>query len=83
MGIVHRELGNAAANAAFQAANKEAIRMLESLRARKLGGVDVAVSLLAEAYFYAGRYDDTVKLCQEILKAKPDAVAAQHARRNI
>ena len=64
LGVIQRELGN---KEATQTANTAAIQQLEALQDRQLGGVDVQ-SILAQAYLMAGRYDDSVALCQKILE---------------
>jgi serine/threonine protein kinase/Flp pilus assembly protein TadD len=73
LGTIHGDLGNREAS---QAANQQAIRQLEGLRARQVGGVDV-LTILAEAYYRAVRYDEAIQLCQEILKSDPKSVAAR------
>ncbi len=67
MARIQVELGN---NEASRAANQEAIRLFEQLREQSQASVDLQAGL-ASAYFFAGRYDDTVKLCQTILQAEP------------
>jgi serine/threonine protein kinase/tetratricopeptide (TPR) repeat protein len=64
---IQRELGNTAAQGA---ANREAIRLFEQLRDQGEVSVDLQAGL-ASAYFFAGRYDDTVKLCLAALKVEP------------
>lgn len=73
LGIIHRDLGNTVAS---QAANTKAIRLLETLRGKNPASLDV-LTLLAEAYYHGQRYDDTVVLCQEVLKSNPDAVGVR------
>ena len=58
LGMIQRDLGNAAAS---QAANRESIRLFEQLRDQGQAGVELQAGL-ASAYFFAGRYDETVKL---------------------
>jgi eukaryotic-like serine/threonine-protein kinase len=67
---IQRELGNAKAS---QAANRESIRLYEQLRdEQRAAGSNVEVQAgLADAYFLAGRYDDTITLCQAVIQVEP------------
>jgi serine/threonine protein kinase/tetratricopeptide (TPR) repeat protein len=73
LGRIHSELGNRAAS---QAANQEAIRLIETLRKKEIATVET-LAILAEAYFLAGRYDDTIQLCVQLLKDDPDDAAVR------
>ncbi len=78
LGTIQRDLGNAEAS---RAANLEAIRLYEQLR-DSVGGSQGQVSrelqsALASAYFFAGRYDDVVKLCQTVLQVEPEHAAVR------
>ncbi len=73
IGTIHRELGDQEAS---RSANAEAIRMFESMRDQGLGGQPVRESL-AEAYYFAGRYQDAIKLCEHILQDNPTSTSAQ------
>src|SRR5262249_9712213 len=66
LGRIHQELGNSGTS---RKANAEAIRLYEQLREAGHYDRDVQVSL-AWAYFFARHYDDTVKLCQDVLLAE-------------
>ncbi len=63
LGRIYSELGNASES---QKANIEAIRLYEELRDAGRLDLDLQVAL-AWAYFFASRFDDTVKLCQDVL----------------
>jgi serine/threonine protein kinase/tetratricopeptide (TPR) repeat protein len=67
LSLIEYELGD---TAAARAANLEAIRLFEQLRDRHEGGVDVEFGL-AQACCFAGRYDEAVQSCQQILKTHP------------
>ncbi len=70
LGRIQREL---VGKEAAQTANLEAIRQLESLQERNLGGVSVQ-TILAQAYFMASRFQDTIQLCKKVLETNPEAV---------
>lgn len=67
LGTIERDLGNAEA---AQQANQEAIRLYEQLRDQGQADTELQAAL-ATAYFFANRYDDTVKLCQTVLQEEP------------
>lgn len=73
LGMIQRDLGNAAA---ARAANQESIRLLEQLRDQGQVSVELQ-SALASAYFFAGRHDDTVKLCQTVMQGEPEHAAVR------
>lgn len=68
LAIIQRELGNSDASLN---ASADAIRLLEAQRQAGQNGGEV-LTLLAKTYLIAKRYDDTVRLSQEILKADPE-----------
>ena len=68
LAIIQRELGNTDAS---KIASTDAIRLLETLRDTQSAGQD-DLTLLANAYFIAKRYDDAIRLCQEMLKSDPE-----------
>ncbi|MBS0266699.1 MAG: protein kinase, partial [Planctomycetes bacterium] len=70
---IHQELGQTGPSAG---SNTEAIRLYERLR--DAGHFDQDAQLaLAKAYYYATRYEDTVKLCQIVLRAEPEHAEAR------
>jgi serine/threonine protein kinase/tetratricopeptide (TPR) repeat protein len=66
LGRIHSELGNTDTS---RTANAEAIRLYEKLRDAGHFDRDTQVAL-ARAYFFAGRHDDTVRLCEDVLQAE-------------
>jgi eukaryotic-like serine/threonine-protein kinase len=70
LALIHRELGNSSES---QTANQAAIALLEALGNRQINGLETQTTL-AQAYLLAGRYDETVQCCQEILGIHPEAV---------
>jgi serine/threonine protein kinase/WD40 repeat protein/Flp pilus assembly protein TadD len=68
VGTIQRDLGNAEAS---QKANLEAIRLYEQLRDQGQVSVELQAALAA-AYFFAGRFNDTVKLCQIAMQREPE-----------
>jgi serine/threonine protein kinase/tetratricopeptide (TPR) repeat protein len=75
LGVIQRELGDIVAD---RASNGEAIKQLESLRDRQLGGIEIQ-SVLVEAYRSAGRYDDAMALAEKVLATNPESVAVRSA----
>ncbi len=68
LGRIHQELGQ---SGSAGKSNAEAIRLYERLRDAGHFDQDVHVAL-AKAYYYATRYEDTIKLCQNVLRAAPE-----------
>jgi tetratricopeptide (TPR) repeat protein/serine/threonine protein kinase len=68
LGRIQSELGN---TDAVKTANDAAIRLFEQLREQGQGDIDVQF-WLAQAYFHAQRYDETVQLGKAVLDARPE-----------
>ena len=73
LGTIHNELGNGEAS---RAANQEAIRLLESLREKEIEDIEL-LTTLADAYFMAGRHDEAIEVCRQVLETHPKTVAAR------
>ena len=74
LGLISRELGKQEES---NQANAEATRLYEQLRQTEPSDQDLQVSL-ARAYFVDRRFDDTVKLCKEVLLAEAGHVEARN-----
>jgi serine/threonine protein kinase/tetratricopeptide (TPR) repeat protein len=65
--VIRGELGQKEES---EAANKKSVELFEQLR--DVGNESLEVRLgLAKSYFRAARYDETMKICQTILKTEP------------
>ncbi len=67
IGLIRRDLGQ---DIESRDANAKSIELFERLRDEENKSVDVRMDL-AKAYLQAGRFDETVKLCQEMLEEEP------------
>ena len=68
LATIQSELGN---EAAARAANQESIKLYEQLNREGQANIGIQAGL-AKAYFFGGRYDDTIKLCSAVLQTEPN-----------